>query len=98
MDAVGSVATNIEVVNQVRTASARDIEDLDILDAKAIQFSLLDPIQLDTWVDEHNQIIKKGIKEITSLVVQIHLHSHLLKVPEAEEIMSLSKKWESWEK
>ena len=36
LEAVGSVMTKIEAVNQVRTASVRDIEDLVVLDAKAI--------------------------------------------------------------
>ena len=92
MDAVGSVATKIEAVNQVRTTSARDIEDLDKLDTEAIQFSLLTPIHLATRVDEHNRIVKKGVKKIASLVVQSRLHPRLLKGPEAEEIMDLSKR------
>lgn len=56
-----------------------NIEDLAVLNSKAIQFSLLDLVKLATRVDEHSRIIRKFIKEIDNFMIQTHLHSRMTK-------------------
>lgn len=68
------------------------------MDSETIHFSLLSPTQLATRVFEHNRIVKKGIKEITILVIQVYLHLFLTKGPEAEEMININDKWKAWEK
>jgi hypothetical protein len=93
LDAIESVAPNIEAVNHVRVSLVIDIEDLTIFDSEAIHFSLLYPMQLATWIDEYNIIVRKGIKKIVTLVIQISLHSCMTKGTEVEEIININNKW-----
>jgi hypothetical protein len=87
-----------EVVEQVRAALATKIQDLAVVDSEAIHFSLISLAQMATRVNAHAKITREGIKEIASLIVQGHLHSHLIKGPEAEEIIEINDKWATWEK
>ena len=97
LDTIKFIEQKIEAIKHVRVSSLIDIEDLAALDSGAIHFSLLAPVQLATWVFEYNRIVKKAIKEITSLVIQIRLHSCMTRELEAKEIININNKWMSWE-
>lgn len=97
-ESIEYITLKIKAVEWVRVASTADIQDLAVVDSKAIHFSLISPAQLATWVDEHNRISKKGIKEVAGRVIQGRLHSRLTNGREAEEVIEVNNKWDAWEK
>lgn len=96
-ESLESLTSKNEVVEQRRVASAIEVQELEVVDSKAMHFSLISPAQMISRVNEHDQIPEKGIKEVTSLMVQGHLHDLLIKGPKAKEIMEISDKWVTWE-
>lgn len=82
----------------MRAAYETNIKEFTVVDSETIHFSLLSLAQLATRVVEHNRIVKNGVKEIASLIIQGHLHSCLTKGSEAEEMINANDKWKAWEK
>ena len=59
-ESLESLTSKNEVIEQVRAASASDIQDLAVVDSEAIHFSVISPSQMATRVNEHAKITRKG--------------------------------------
>ena len=75
-----------------------EIQDLAVLDSEAMHLSVISPTKMTTWVDENVRITKNGIKEISSITIQIRLSAQLTKGPKAKKFIELNDKWANWEK
>lgn len=78
-ESLETLTPKIEAVEQERAASEEEIQDLAVLNSKAMHFSMVSPVKIYAQVDENARISKRGIKEIASLTIQDHLRAQLTK-------------------
>ena len=64
-----------------------------MLDAKAMEFSVISLEKLIAQVEEESRLERKGIKGIASLTIKKRLRVHLIEVHEAVELVMLIHKW-----
>lgn len=63
-----------------------------MLDAEAMEFSVVSPTKLIARVEEQTRLAKKGIKEIVALTIKGCLRVQSVEGPEASELAELSDK------
>ena len=61
-ESLESLTSKKEVVEQERSSSVVEIQDLAMVDSEAMHFSVISPAKMTTRVDENSRIAKKGIK------------------------------------
>ena len=86
-----------EDVEQIRASSEAEITNLSVLDAKAMEFSVISPAKLTARVDEQPQFARKGVKEIAAITIKGCLRAHSISGPEVDELSELSDKWAKWD-
>ena len=68
-----------------------------MLDAEAMEFSVVSPAKLIAQVEEQAHLVKKEIKEIAVVMVKGRLQAQFAEGPGMNELAKLSDKWTNWE-
>ena len=60
-------------IEQILASSKAKITKLSVLDAEAMEFSVVSPTKLTSQIDEQSWLAKKWIKEIATIMIKGHL-------------------------
>ena len=62
-----------------------------------MEIVVVERAKLTDWIQEQAKMAKKGIKEVTALMVQGCVQVQSARGPKTQELLELNDKWTRWE-